>query len=125
VVRENVIMLVHDHKARLFAGVTNALQDTPRILFIWDVWTCAGKIGRSLIVLAAELDQERHARMKHNARSLVLGGHTRRAIDLSKAADVLWTYSSPELYDLLVRRRNWTLRRYSAFIAEAIANVLL
>jgi len=75
--------------------------------------------------LLAELDQERHARMKHNARSLVLGGHTRRAIDLSKAADVLWTYSSPELYDLLVRRRNWTLRRYSAFIAEAIANALL
>ena len=44
---------------------------------------------------------------------------------MSEASDVLWTYSSPELYDLLVRRRNWTLRKYSTFIADAITRALL
>jgi AcrR family transcriptional regulator len=75
--------------------------------------------------LLAELDAERHARMTRNARSLVRGGHTRDEIRLAEASDVLWTYSSPELYDLLVRRRHWSLGRYGAFIADAITSALL
>ena len=75
--------------------------------------------------LLAELDDERHVRMTHNARLLIHNGHTRPGIRLSDASDVLWTYSSPELYDLLVRRRNWTLHKYATFIADAITRALL
>lgn len=75
--------------------------------------------------LLGELDAERHARMSRNARTLVRGGHTRPGIRLREASDVLWTYSSPELYDLLVRRRGWSLRRYGEFVGEAIARALL
>ena len=75
--------------------------------------------------LHADLDAGRHVRMRHNARSLVDGGHTRPEIRLADATDVLWTYSSPELFDLLVRRRRWSLRRYSRFIVDAITNALL
>ncbi len=75
--------------------------------------------------LLTELDQARHARMTHNARTLVDGGHTRPGIRLADASDILWTYSSPELYDLLVRRRCWTRRKYSAFVSEAIKRALL
>jgi AcrR family transcriptional regulator len=53
--------------------------------------------------LHADLDASRHTRMRHNARYLVDGGHTRPGIRLAEATDVLWTYSSPELFDLLVR----------------------
>ena len=49
--------------------------------------------------------------MRHNARFLVDGGHTRPTIRLADATDVLWTYSSPELFDLLVQRRHWSLRQ--------------
>jgi AcrR family transcriptional regulator len=75
--------------------------------------------------LLAELDGDRHARMTRNARYLVKGGHTRPGVGLAEASDVLWTYSSPELYDLLVRRRKWSLRRYSEFVARAITYALL
>ncbi|MCU1388151.1 MAG: helix-turn-helix transcriptional regulator, partial [Ilumatobacteraceae bacterium] len=75
--------------------------------------------------LLRDLDRDRHTRMTRNARTLVRGGHTRPGIRLSEASDVLWTYSSPELYDLLVRRRNWTPQRYGTFIADAIAGALL
>jgi hypothetical protein len=40
---------------------------------------------------------------------------------IARATDILWTYSSPEVYDLLVKRSGWTLQRYSAFIAAGIA----
>jgi AcrR family transcriptional regulator len=75
--------------------------------------------------LHEELDANRLARMTDNARYLVDGGYLRAGIRLSHVSDVLWTYSSPELFDLLVRRRRWSLRKYGRFIADAIANALL
>ncbi len=97
----------------------------PRIAPILLLLRSAADGDPSAAALLAELDHQRHTRMTHNARILVEGGHTRAGIRLSEASDVLWTYSSPELYDLLVRRRNWTLRKYSAFIADAITRALL
>jgi hypothetical protein len=38
---------------------------------------------------------------------------------------VLWSYSSPELYELLVLRRGWTPERYGNFIADAMIAALL
>lgn len=75
--------------------------------------------------LHQELDRNRLARMTENARYLVDGGHVRTEIRLSHASDVLWTYSSPELFDLLVRSRQWSLRKYSHFIVDAITSALL
>jgi hypothetical protein len=37
----------------------------------------------------------------------------------------MWTYSSPELYELLVLRRGWTADRYGQFIGQALINALL
>lgn len=75
--------------------------------------------------LYAELDANRLARMTENARYLSDGGHLRSRIRLSDARDVLWAYSSPELFDLMVRKRGWSLRKYGRFIADAIAAALL
>jgi AcrR family transcriptional regulator len=104
---------------RLTAGV--APRIAPILLLLRD----AADGDPTAAALLTELDNDRHARMTHNARTLVHGGHTRPGIRLPEASDVLWTYSSPELYDLLVRRRNWSLRKYSTFIADAITNALL
>lgn len=75
--------------------------------------------------LHAELDRDRLVRMTENARYLADGGHLRTGIGLAHASDVLWTYSSPDVFDLLVRQRGWSLRRYSRFIAGSIAAALL
>jgi hypothetical protein len=37
----------------------------------------------------------------------------------------MWTYSSPELYELLVVVRGWPVERYGTFIAEAMVAALL
>jgi len=64
-------------------------------------------------------------RMTHNARSLAKGRHLRSGITVAAAADVLWTYSSPELYELLVVRRGWSVERYGRFIADGMIAALL
>jgi AcrR family transcriptional regulator len=75
--------------------------------------------------LLDEMDADRLRRMTDNARRLQKSGHLRRGVTLAQAADVLWTYSSPELYELLVVRRNWSPQRYGHFIADAMIDALL
>jgi hypothetical protein len=75
--------------------------------------------------LQAELDAQRLQRMTRNARNLAASGHLRRDLTVKLAGEIMWTYSSPELYELLVLTRGWPLRRYSAFIANAMIAALL
>lgn len=63
--------------------------------------------------------------MRLNARGLASAGHLRPGITADQAADIMWTYSSPELYDLLVLRRGWAADRYGQFIGQALINALL
>jgi len=63
--------------------------------------------------------------MTVNARGLASAGHLRPGITVDQAADIMWAYSSPELYELLVLRRRWTAERYGQFIAQALINTLL
>ena len=46
--------------------------------------------------------------MTVNARHLRHGRHLRRGMTLRAATDILWTYSSPDLYELLVGQRRWS-----------------
>jgi hypothetical protein len=63
--------------------------------------------------------------MTQNARRLRDAGHLRSELTLAQATDVLWTYSSPELYELLVLRRGWSPKRYGQFVADAMIDALL
>ena len=75
--------------------------------------------------LQAELDAERLTRMTHNARNLAAAGHLRDGLTVEEAGEIMWTYSSPELYELLVLTRGWPLERYGEFIADAMIAALL
>lgn len=75
--------------------------------------------------LLEELNHARLARMEHNARQLFERGDFREGVTLEHARDVLWTYSSPELYELLVLRRRWPLERYGQFVADGMIAALL
>jgi AcrR family transcriptional regulator len=85
----------------------------------------AAATDSEVATLLHEVDQARLARMERNARRLYDQGDLRENITLEQARDVLWTYSSPELYELLVLRRGWLLEHYGRFIAEAMIAALL
>jgi AcrR family transcriptional regulator len=93
----------------------------PSLLLIRDAATTDAEVR----TLLAELDDDRLRRMRINARRLRDGGHLRPGIGLARCTDLLWTYSSPELYELLVVRRGWTARRFGTFVADALIDALL
>jgi AcrR family transcriptional regulator len=75
--------------------------------------------------LLREVDAARLERMTTNARGLLERGFVRPGIGLEEARDVLWTYSSLELYELLVMRRGWPIERYGRFVAAGMKAALL
>lgn len=78
-----------------------------------------------MAALLRDSDRQRRERMRHNARTLADRGHLKPGITLEDATDVMWTYSSPELYELLVVRCGWNLARYGRFLGESMAAALL
>ena len=79
----------------------------------------------AMAALPIEIDHSRLARMEHNASSLAGSGHLREAQDLAAAAEILWPYSSPELFELLVETRGWSVERYGSFNTKAMIDALL
>ena len=73
--------------------------------------------------MLAATDRQRLQRMRQNAETLT--GHLKEGLSRNDAAEIMWTYSSPDLYDLLVIRRRWPVGRYGRFISEAMINALL
>jgi AcrR family transcriptional regulator len=72
-----------------------------------------------------QMVRERLVGMTEFARHLSEGGHLRAEVSVDEARDVLWTYNSVELYDLLVLQRGWDSERYGRWIAEALIAALL
>lgn len=85
----------------------------------------AAAIDPEMAALLRDSDDQRRERMRHNARTLLDRGHLAPGMALEDATDVMWTYSSPELYELLVLRCGWDLTRYGQFISQALASALL
>lgn len=78
-----------------------------------------------MAALLAKAEAQHRTRMRHNARRLQQRGWLRLGIGLAQATDILWAYSSAELYDLLVVKSGWPLKRYGDFIGEALIAALL
>jgi AcrR family transcriptional regulator len=78
-----------------------------------------------MAALLAEAEAQRRTRMRHNARRLQRRGWLRPGITLAQATDILWTYSSTEIYELLVIKSGWPIERYGAFVGDAMIAALL
>jgi AcrR family transcriptional regulator len=78
-----------------------------------------------MLTTYAGLDKARHRRMKSNATALADRGFLRSGVSVGSAADLMFAVSSPEMYELLVLRRGWSLTRYAAYVRETLAHSLL
>jgi len=101
------------------------VEVAPRIAPIMLLVRSAAAADPEMAGLLAEVDAARLSRMTRNAHNLAAAGHLRPDITVEQAGEVMWTYSSPELYELLVLKRGWPAGRYGAFIAEAMIAALL
>ncbi len=98
---------------------------SPQVAPIMLLMRAASATDADMAALLAEAEDQRRARMRHNARRLQKQGWLRPGLSLARATDILWTYSSAELYDLLVIKSGWPVSRYSTFVGDALIAALL
>ncbi|MEI2774741.1 MAG: TetR/AcrR family transcriptional regulator [Tetrasphaera sp.] len=73
----------------------------------------------------AAVDAEHAAGTNAVARSLAEKYGLRDGLSAAEAADILWTLTSPDVADRLVRRRGWSLERYEGWLGNAMADSLI
>jgi AcrR family transcriptional regulator len=97
----------------------------PRVAPILLLVRSAAATDPEVAVLWEELEDQRLNRMSDNARHFSDRGHLRSDRTRPQARDVLWAYTSPELYERLVLRQGWPLKTYGQFVSEGIVAALL
>ena len=75
--------------------------------------------------LLAEINEERLQRMHHNASRLTNHGPLREGMTPEGARDVMFAFTAPELYEILVVHQHWTIEHYADFIYRGLLAELL
>lgn len=78
-----------------------------------------------MVALLREVNETRYQRMLHNARQVLARGILRVGLSETDVADVFFTATAPELYEVLVLGRGWPPQRYGEFVAATLAANLL
>lgn len=123
--RSNALRASSDPRAVIEGWGKLTAELAPRIAPLVLLLRDAAQADPDAAALYGELDRNRLTRMADNARYLANAGHLRDGVTIRDARDVMWLGTSPELYDLLVNRRHWSVAKYSRFVTESMTNALI
>lgn len=98
-------------------------ESAPRAYPVHLVVLNAASTDDAVAALAHELDTQRLTGMTMFARQLHATG--RLAVSQDTARDLLWTLNAPQVYDLLVAHRGWSMESYQRFLAASWISQLL
>ena len=124
--RSDAMQAAETDPARMLRGLgTLTTEVAPRIAPLLLLLTTAADTDTDLAQLRADLDTARLTRMTQVAHNLAAKTQLRTGRTVEQAADIMWSYSSPELYRLLVIERGWPPETYGQFIGESLIHTLL
>lgn len=103
-----------------------AADIVPRLERAAPLVTVVGGAARAEPELA-ELLERLHAIRRRNLAVLVdaLTANGPLRVGREQAIDTVWALTSPELHQLLTRIRGWSRKRYTSWLAESLAALLL
>lgn len=102
-----------------------ASEVTPRLAPVVLLIRSAAVSSPEMAELLARLDQERLSRMSHQAEFLKRRRYLRHGVTETEARDVMWAYTDPGLYELLVLRQDWAIERFRDFLRDALTAAML
>jgi len=98
-----------------------------RVSKLWLALRSAAEVDAAARELFTRWEAERRMAMVHGPVAVMVAkGVLRDGLDAERAADLLWTFNDPALYDRLVNQAGWTKDQYAAWLRELIpAQVLV
>jgi AcrR family transcriptional regulator len=124
--RSDAMQAAESDPRQMLRGLgTLTTEVAPRIAPLLLLLACAAETDTAVAQLRADLDAARLTRMTQVAQTLAAKTQLRPGLSIQEAAEIMWTYSSPELYGLLVLSRGWSPERYGQFVGETLVDALL
>lgn len=96
-----------------------------RISGVWRALEGAAANDVEARALYEELVTQRQRSMRGPALGMAEAGVLRSGLTAEMAADLLWLYNDPALFDKLVRQRGWSVGQFRSWLAETLQTQLL
>ena len=96
----------------------------PRSWDVFEIVRGAASSDPTIAGLHKERVRLRHANQKTIAKRLDELGALPDGTSVEEAADLLWLYTAPENFHMLVIERGWPVKRYRSWFRSAVATVL-
>jgi TetR/AcrR family transcriptional regulator of autoinduction and epiphytic fitness len=112
----------HRQIALFSQGITEILA---RVAPLFEVLRSAAKTEKDIEDLLNHMLKERLENMTAFARQIASHGSLREGMEVSTAAELLWTITSPEIFLLLTRDRHYSKLQYSTWLQSTLSLLLL
>ena len=96
-----------------------------RVAPLFEVLRDAAKTEPDMAELLRALLDRRMRNMERAAEHLRAITRLRQGMEAARAAETVWSLTSPELFNLLVRDRGWAREEYSRWLANILVRTLL
>jgi AcrR family transcriptional regulator len=114
-----------DYGKRLAMYASLVVGIDRRLSSAWRAFEGAATSDPEVAKFYVAMVQQRRQAMREAAQMFADAGALRPDLDVEVAADLMWFYNDPSLYDKLVRQRGWSVDRFQAWLAEALQVQLL
>jgi len=103
-------------------GITEIMA---RAAQLFEVMRSAAMTEKEIAGLMQNLLKERLDNMTIFFKHLASNGGLRAGMDIPLAAEMVWTITSPEVFLLLTRDRNYSKGRYTTWLEATLTRLLL
>jgi AcrR family transcriptional regulator len=96
-----------------------------RVAPIFEIMRLAAKTEPDIAALLQALLKERFQNMTIFVQRLSDRGPLLVGLEVTQAAEIVWTLTSPEVFQLLTTDRGWSKAQYSQWLADTLTRLLL
>jgi AcrR family transcriptional regulator len=89
------------------------------------IFTSASVLAPEFKELEKEREERRYSRQEETIKTLAKEKTLAKGLSLSKARDILWTFTGRDLYRLFVIERGWSSGDYEKWLANLLITTLL
>ncbi len=110
---------------QLELNARNARAVKERIAAVLDVIRHAAPLDAEIEELWRRIQADFYDNQRAIVESIAAKGALQRGLDVTRAADILWTLNHPDLWQLLVTQRGWTPAQWEQWFAATSSAQLL
>jgi AcrR family transcriptional regulator len=110
-------------QVQLFAEDISTILE--RVAPVFEIMRAAAKTEPDIADLLKNLLAERLRNLTVVAQRLAAHAALRAELTVEQAAEIIWTITSPEVFNLLTIDRKWSRERYVQWLSETLIRLLL